>query len=114
MAHGEWFHGCRRALQAALGSLTWIPQFELRTERGSSTLGVSHPHPRSWIPISGVACLQGSAQPTNLAPLTQLFAYTQALGSERWLARPKRGASTLVLSLLWLTLAWCSSERPTT
>ena len=53
-----------------------------------------------------------ASQPTNLAPLTQLFAYTQTLGLERWLARPKRGVSTLVLSLLWLTLAWRSSGRP--
>jgi hypothetical protein len=51
-------------------------------------------------------------QPTNAAPLAQLMAYTQALGLERWLARPKRGVSTLVLSLLWLTLAWRSSGRP--
>jgi Transposase DDE domain len=31
---------------------------------------------------------------------------------ERWLARPKRGLPTLVLSLLWLTLAWRGSGRP--
>jgi hypothetical protein len=55
---------------------------------------------------------QPPPQPTNLAPLPQLFAYTQSLGLERWLARPKRGVSTLVLSLLWLTLAWRSSGRP--
>ena len=55
---------------------------------------------------------QPTLQPTNLAPLAQLFAYTQTLGLERWLARPKRGVSTLVLSLLWLTLAWRSSGRP--
>ena len=55
---------------------------------------------------------QPALQPTNLAPLPQLFAYTQSLGLERRLARPKRGVSTLVLSLLWLTLAWRSSGRP--
>jgi Transposase DDE domain len=55
---------------------------------------------------------QPALQATNLAPLPQLFAYTQSLGLERWLARPKRGVSTLVLSLLWLTLAWRSSGRP--
>jgi hypothetical protein len=41
-----------------------------------------------------------------------LFAYTQRLGLERYLARPKRGLSTLVASLLWLTLAWRGSGRP--
>jgi hypothetical protein len=51
-------------------------------------------------------------QPTALAPLVGLFAYTQTLGLERWLARPKRGLSTLVFSLLWLTLAWRASGRP--
>ena len=51
-------------------------------------------------------------QPTNAAPLARLFAYTQTLGLERWLARRKRGLSTLVLSLLWLTLAWRGSGRP--
>ena len=44
--------------------------------------------------------------------MAQLFAYTQSLGLERWLAQPKRGLSTLVLSLLWLTLAWRGSGRP--
>ncbi|HEY7066799.1 MAG TPA: hypothetical protein VII06_35360 [Chloroflexota bacterium] len=53
-----------------------------------------------------------SLQPTNAAPLARLFAYTQTLGLERWLARPKRGLSTLALSLLWLTLAWRGSGRP--
>jgi Transposase DDE domain len=62
--------------------------------------------------MASVARPEFPAQPTNLAPLPQLFAYTQALGLERWLARPKRGLSTLVLSLLWLTLAWRSSGRP--
>jgi hypothetical protein len=51
-------------------------------------------------------------QPTTAAPLARLFAYTQTLGLERWLARRKRGVSTLVLSLLWLTLAWRGSGRP--
>lgn len=52
------------------------------------------------------------AQPTNAVPLAELLAYTQALGLERWLRRPKRGLSTLVLSLLWLVLAWHGSGRP--
>ncbi len=52
------------------------------------------------------------AQPTNAAPLPCLFAYTTSLGLERFLARRKRGLSTLVLSLVWLTLAWRGSGRP--
>ena len=52
------------------------------------------------------------AQPTNAVPLARLFAYAQSLGLERWLARRKRGVSTLVLSLLWLVLAWRGSGRP--
>jgi hypothetical protein len=51
-------------------------------------------------------------QPSNLLPLARLFAYTQRLGLEAWLARPKRGPSTLALSLLWLTLAWRGTGRP--
>jgi hypothetical protein len=53
-----------------------------------------------------------AAQPTNLAPLPGLFAYAQGLGLERELSRPKRGIPTLVLALLWLTLAWRGSGRP--
>jgi hypothetical protein len=53
-----------------------------------------------------------TVQPTNVVPLARLFAYTQALGLEHWLAQRKRGVSTLVLSLLWLTLAWRGSGRP--
>lgn len=56
---------------------------------------------------SGVA-----VQPTNAAPLPRLFAYTSSLGLERFLDRRKRGLSTLVLSLVWLTLAWRGSGRP--
>src|SRR3712207_4687497 len=62
--------------------------------------------------MASVPRAQPALQPTNLAPLPQLFAYTQALGLERWLARPKRGGSTLVLSLLWPTLAGRNSGRP--
>ena len=51
-------------------------------------------------------------QPTNLAPLAALLAYTQGLGLERYLARPKRGLSTLALALVWLVLAWRGSGRP--
>jgi Transposase DDE domain len=50
--------------------------------------------------------------PTDLAALPQLLAYTQALGLERWLARPKRGLPLLVLALSWLVLAWRGSGRP--
>lgn len=50
--------------------------------------------------------------PTALAPLPRLLAYTQALGLERHLRRPKRGLPTLVLALVWLVLAWRGSGRP--
>ena len=53
-----------------------------------------------------------STQPTKLAPLPGLLAYTQALGLERYLQRPKRGLSTLALAALWLVLAWRGSGRP--
>jgi Transposase DDE domain len=53
-----------------------------------------------------------SLLPTNVVPLARLFAYTQSLGLERYLARAKRGLPTLVLSLLWLTLAWRGTGRP--
>jgi hypothetical protein len=52
------------------------------------------------------------AQPTNLAAIPRLLAYSQTLGLERWLARPKRGLSTLALSLVWLVLAWRGTGRP--
>ena len=42
------------------------------------------------------------AVPANVAPLARLLAYAQGLGLERYLERPKRGVSTLALSLLWL------------
>ena len=51
-------------------------------------------------------------QPTNAAPLPRLCAYTTSLGLEGFLDRRKRGLSTLVLSLVWLTLAWRGSGRP--
>jgi hypothetical protein len=51
-------------------------------------------------------------QPTDAAPLVRLLAYTQSLGLDRYLARRKRGLSTLVLSLVWLILAWQGSGRP--
>ena len=62
--------------------------------------------------MASVARRRIAAQPTNVAPLARLFAYTQTLGLEHWLARPKRGLPTLMLSLLWLTLAWRGSGRP--
>jgi hypothetical protein len=52
------------------------------------------------------------AVPTNLAPLVRVLAYAESLGLERYLQRPKRGVSTLALSLLWLYLAWRGSGRP--
>src|SRR5919199_4096552 len=52
------------------------------------------------------------AVPTNAAPLARLLAYAQSLGLERYLRRPKRGVSTLALSLLWLYLAWRGTGRP--
>jgi hypothetical protein len=62
--------------------------------------------------MTSVARAHPPLQPTNAVPLAGLFAYTQALGLERWLHRPKRGLSTLVLSLVWLALAWHGSGRP--
>ena len=62
--------------------------------------------------MDSVASLICLVQPTNVAPLPALLAYTQSLGLERFLARPKRGYSTLVLSLVWLVLAWRGSGRP--
>ncbi|HLH23310.1 MAG TPA: transposase [Chloroflexota bacterium] len=62
--------------------------------------------------MSSVACPPAAAQPTNAVPLARLFSYTQSLGLERWLAQRKRGLSTLILSLLWLVLAWRGSGRP--
>jgi hypothetical protein len=62
--------------------------------------------------MDSVACALLSLQPTNAVPLAELLAYTQTLGLERWLQRPKRGLSTLVLSLVWLALAWHGSGRP--
>ena len=53
-----------------------------------------------------------SPLPTDLARLPQLLAYTQSLGLEPYLHRPKRGIPTLALALLWLCLAWRGSGRP--
>jgi hypothetical protein len=50
--------------------------------------------------------------PTHSAPLPRLLAYAQTLGLERYLSRPKRGLTTLTLTLLWLVLAWRGSGRP--
>ena len=62
--------------------------------------------------MSSVPVCIPAVQPTNAAPLPRLFAYTTSLGLERFLDRRKRGVSTLVLSLVWLTLAWRGSGRP--
>jgi hypothetical protein len=59
-----------------------------------------------------MASVPTSLQPTSLAALPELLSYTQHLGLERHLARPKRGVSTLAASLLWLCLAWRRSGRP--
>ena len=61
--------------------------------------------------MGSVAGASGTV-PTNVAPLARLLAYAQGLGLERYLERPKRGVSTLALSLLWLYLAWRGSGRP--
>src|SRR5947209_2066756 len=53
-----------------------------------------------------------SPQPTDLAALPELLAYTQHLGLTHHLQRPKRGLSTLAASLLWLCLAWRGSGHP--
>ncbi len=50
--------------------------------------------------------------PTNVVPLPALLVYAQGLGLERFLARTKRGLSSLSLALLWLVLAWRGSGRP--
>lgn len=52
------------------------------------------------------------SHPTNLAPLPRLLAYTQSLGLEAFLGRRKRGVRSLVVSLVWLMLAWRGSGRP--
>jgi hypothetical protein len=62
--------------------------------------------------MSSVLVGAAAVQPTNAAPLARLFAYTSSLGLEQFLDRPKQGVSTLVLSLVWLTLAWRGSGRP--
>ncbi|HEX2184782.1 MAG TPA: transposase [Chloroflexota bacterium] len=62
--------------------------------------------------MSSVLTPTTPVQPTRSAPLVRLLAYTQSLGLEPYLARRKRGLSTLVLSLVWLVLAWQGSGRP--
>ena len=62
--------------------------------------------------MSSVAAVPPDVQPTNLAPLASLLAYTESLGLARYLERPKRGLSTLALSVVWLVLAWRGSGRP--
>jgi hypothetical protein len=51
-------------------------------------------------------------RPTNLAAVPRLLAYAQGLGLERHLFRPKRGMSTLALSVVWLVLAWRGTGGP--
>ena len=53
-----------------------------------------------------------SSRPTALAALPDLLSYTQHLGLDHHLIRPKRGLSTFAASILWLCLAWRSSGRP--
>ncbi|HEX2035695.1 MAG TPA: transposase, partial [Chloroflexota bacterium] len=53
-----------------------------------------------------------AAQPTALAPLPRLLAYTQRQGLERFLGGPRRGVPRLTLALAWLVLAWRGTGRP--
>jgi Transposase DDE domain len=62
--------------------------------------------------MTSVVPIPSHVQPTNLAPLAPLFAYTESLGLARYLDRPKRGAATLALALVWLALAWRGTGRP--
>ena len=62
--------------------------------------------------MSSVASVLPGVQPTNLAPLASLLAYTESLGLTQYLERPKRGLGTLALSVVWLVLAWRGSGRP--
>lgn len=59
-----------------------------------------------------MASVAASPQPTSLAALPDLLAYTQQLSLDQYLQRRKRGLSTLAASLLWLCLAWRGSGRP--
>lgn len=59
-----------------------------------------------------MASVPASPHPTALAALPDLLSYSQHLGLDRHLIRPKRGLSTLAASILWLCLAWRSSGRP--
>ena len=60
--------------------------------------------------MTSVASIGG--QPTNLAAVPRLLAYTQALSLECHLSRTKRGIPTLALALIWLVLAWRGTGRP--
>ena len=62
--------------------------------------------------MSSVLTPATPVQPTRSAPLVRLLAYTQRVGLEPHLDRRKRGLSTLLLSLVWLILAWQGSGRP--
>jgi IS4 transposase len=62
--------------------------------------------------MSSVLTPATPVQPTRSAPLVRLLAYTQRVGLEPYLDRRKRGLSTLLLSLVWLILAWQGSGRP--
>ena len=61
---------------------------------------------------ASVSPASASPLPTDLAALPRLLAYTQSLGLDGYLHRPKRGIPTLALALLWLALAWRGSGRP--
>ena len=62
--------------------------------------------------MSSVLTAAPPLQPTHVAPLGELLAYTQGLDLTRYLARRKRGVSTLALSIVWLVLAWLGTGRP--
>lgn len=53
-----------------------------------------------------------SPQPTALAALPELLAYTERQTLSGHLGRSKRGLPTLAASILWLCLAWRGSGRP--
>ena len=62
--------------------------------------------------MSSVASFPVDVQPTNVAPLAGLLAYTESLSLARYLERRKRGITTLALSVVWLVLAWRGTGRP--
>jgi hypothetical protein len=93
-------------------SLAQKSQLWLTEERGSRILGLAKINHRSPILLSSVVAPTAAVQPTHAAPLVRLLACAPSPGLERYLERRKRGVSTLVLSLVWLVLAWHGSGGP--